>query len=202
MRLNDALSRISWQDFEILVANRYRRHGWEVSHCGEGRAEREVDLRMRRHGDVALVQCRHESFLRLNARTVERLLATAAEEGASQVIVITSGEVPEPVRLLAESAGATIIEGEAVREMLDDDLLDLQPMPSIAGIDQIISNGKAPRGGRGGWRVPLFFAALALLGFLAVYGATIARSGMEKPLPPQVDQAVLSGGAAAPADAK
>jgi methylmalonyl-CoA mutase cobalamin-binding subunit len=202
MELNDALSRIPWQDFEILVANRYRRHGWQVAHCGEGRAESEVDLRMRRHGDVALVQCRHESFLRLDARTVERLLATAAEAGASQVIVITSGEVPEPARQRAESAGAAIIEGEAVRAMLDDDLLELQPLPSLAGIDEIIVNGKAPRGGRGSWRAPLFFAALAVLGFLAVFGARIARSGMEHPLPPQVDPAVLTGAAAAPADAK
>src|SRR5213075_1454627 len=105
------------------------------------------------------------------------------------VIVITSGEVPEHARQLAESAGATIIEGEAVRAMLDDDLLELQAVPTIAGIDEIISNGKAPRGGGGGWRAPLFFAALALLGFLAIYGATIARSGMAKPLPTQVDPA-------------
>jgi len=56
MKLNDALSRIPWQDFEILVANRYRRHGWQVAHCANGpglRAGSEVDLRMEKEGKLA-----------------------------------------------------------------------------------------------------------------------------------------------------
>ena len=112
MKLNDALSRIPWQDFELLVANRYRRHGWQVAHFAYGpgvRGGSEADLRMEKEGKLALVQCRHESLSPLDARTIERLLAQAAEEEASQVIVIASGELPEDARQLAESAGATIV---------------------------------------------------------------------------------------------
>jgi hypothetical protein len=194
MKLNDALSRISWQDFEILVANRYRRHGWEVAHCGES----EVDLRMRRNGKLALVQCRHESFPRLDAGTVERLLAAAREESADEAVVITTGDVPEDARKLAMDGGAKVIEGEAVRELLDDDLLDLRPMRTVADVAvhpaQIILDGKLPRARPPGWRLPLFFAALAMMGLLAYYGSTVARSRLDHPLPPQVDQAELSGG--------
>jgi hypothetical protein len=209
MKLNDALSRIAWQDFEILVANRYRRHGWEVAHCGDGRpglrAESEVDLRMEKAGQLALVQCRHESLVRLDTGTVERLLAAAAEEQAAQVIVVASGEVPDEARQLAESGGATIIEGAAVREMLDDDLLELRPAPLVAVADverrraDMITQGKLPRLGRGTWGLPIFLAALTALGLLAFYGATFARAGLEHPLPPQVDPAVLSRGASGPA---
>ena len=210
--MNDALSRIPWQDFEILVANRYRRHGWEVAHCGDGqpgfRAGSEVDLRMRRDGALALVQCRHESFLRLDAGTVEGLLETARDEAADQVILITTAEVPADARQLAEAGGATIVEGAAVREMLDDDLLDLRPVRAVADLDaqrnraNIISDGKLPRLGRQGWRLPLFLAALTVLGLLSAYGATFARSAMERPQPLQVDPAVLRGGPAAPADSR
>jgi hypothetical protein len=207
MKLNDALSRVPWQDFEILVANRFRRHGWEVAHCGYGhagsRTEREVDLHMRRDAELALVQCRHESLCRVDAGTVERLLATAAEESADQVIIVTSGELPEDARQLAQSRGATIVEGEAVREMLDDDLLDLPHVSQVAvpdtqrGIGDIISRGKVPRD-RPRWALPLFVAALTILGLLAVYGATLAREGLEHPRPPQVDPATLGRGASAP----
>jgi len=206
MKLNDTLSRISWQDFEILVANRYRRHGWEVAHCGDGqpglRAESGVDLRMRRNGERALVQCRHESLFRPGAREIERFLATAAEESPRQAIVIASADLPEDARQLAESGGATIIEGSAVRDLLDEDLVDVRPVPPVAAIDaqrvHLITSGKAPRGGGQMWRLPLFVAALAALGFLAFYLATFARSRLDHPLPPQVDPAVLSRGAEAP----
>jgi hypothetical protein len=202
MKLNDALSRTSWQDFEILVANRYRRHGWEVAHCGEGRrgfrTGSEVDLRMRKDGKLALVQCGHESYLQLDVGTVERLLAAAREEAADEVIVITTGEVPEEARQRCMDGGAKVIEGAAVRDLLDDDLLDLRPMRAVAEIEvrpaQIISDGKLPRARRPGWRLPLFFAVLAAMGLLVVYGATLARSRLDHPLPPQVDQAALSSG--------
>ena len=204
MKLNDALSRIPWQDFEILVANRYRRHGWQVAHCAYGpglRVGSEVDLRMEKQGEVALVQCRHESLSRLDARTLERLLAQAADEAATQVIVIASGDVPEDARQLAESAGATIVEGAAVRDMLDEDLLDLPPASLSAGVDvrreraNIVTRWKLPRPVGRNWNLPLFLAALAFLGLVALTGAKFARYGMEHPLPPQVDPAVLSRGA-------
>jgi hypothetical protein len=205
MKLNDALSRITWQDFEILVANRYRRHGWDVAHCGDGRpgfrAETEVDLRMTKDGQLALAQCRHESLARLDAGTIQGLLATAAEERATQVIVIASADIPDDARQLAESGGATIIEGAAVREMLDDDLLDLQPARLVADGEaerrraDMITQGKMPRLGRRSWGLPIFLAALTALGLIAFYGASIARSRFEHPPPPRVDPAVLSRGA-------
>ena len=210
MKLNDALSRIAWQDFEILVANRYRRHGWDVAHCGDGRpgvrAETEVELRMKKDGELALVQCRHESLVRLDAGTVERLLASAAEERATQVILIASADVPDDVRQLAESGGATVIEGATVREMLDDDLLELRPAHLGADADaerrraQMIAQGKLPRPGRRTWGLPIFLAALTALGLIAFYGAGLARSRMEHPPPPQVDPAVLSRGASGAAN--
>ena len=210
MKLNDPLSRISWQDFEILVANRYRRHGWDVAHCGSGRLgfrdDAEVHLRMKKDGELALVQCRHESRGRFDARTVERLLAMAAEERATQVIVIASDDVPDDARQLAESGGATIIEGVAVREMLDDDLLDVRAPPPTADADaerrraQMLTTGKMPRLTRGSWRLPALIAALTAMGLIAIYGPTLVRSRMEHPLPPQVDQATLSGGATVPAN--
>jgi hypothetical protein len=204
MKLNDALSRIPWQDFEILVANRYRRHGWQVAHCANGpgpRAGNEVDLRMERDGEVALVQCRHESLSPLDARAIERLLAQAADEAATQVIVVASGELPEDARQLAESAGATIVEGAAVRDMLDEDLLDLRPATLSAGVKaqreraNIVTQGKLPRLGRRNWNLPLFLAGLAFFGLVLLFGARAARHAMEHPLPPQVDPAVLSRGA-------
>ena len=204
MKMNDALSRIPWQDFEILVANRYRRHGWQVTHCGQGQtgvhAESEADLRMRRDGELALVQCRHESRSRLDARSIERLLGRAREDAATQVIVFASADLPEDARQLAESGGATIIEGAAVRDMLDDDLLDLRPATLAAVADSpgaranIFAQEEVPRLGRRKAALPLLVASLIFLALLAFYGATAARSAFEHPRPLQVDPAELSRG--------
>ena len=104
MKFNDALSRVAWQDFEVLIANHYRDQGYDVLHCGDGRFgvrnSSEVDLRM-------------------------------------------------------------------------------------------ISQGKLPRLGRRTWGLPIFLAALTFLGLVVLYGATMARSRLEHPLPPQVDPATL-----------
>ena len=76
MKFHDALSQLSWQDFEVLVANYYRDQGFDVLHCGNGsmgvRGSGGVDLRMRRGDRLVLVQCRHESIHPVDAAAIER----------------------------------------------------------------------------------------------------------------------------------
>ena len=63
MKFDDALSRVAWQDFEVLVANHFRDQGYDVMHCSDGRFGQrggsDVDLRLRKEGQLTLVQCRH-----------------------------------------------------------------------------------------------------------------------------------------------
>jgi len=163
MKFDDALSRVAWQDFEVLVANHYRDQGYDVAHCGDGRFGmrdgNEVDLRMLKDGKLTLVHCRHESVSRVDPGAVARLLATAKEDGAVEAIVVSSADIPEAARQAGEAGGATLIDGVAVRAMLGERLIDLHPVRSVPGVDaqqgkaHIVVRGDLPRSrGRRGWR--------------------------------------------------
>jgi len=166
MKFNDALSRVAWQDFEVLVANHYRDQGYDVMHCGDGhfglRDSSEVDLRMRKHGKLSLVHCRHESVSRVDAGAVARLLAIKAEDEAAEAIVVSSGDIPEAARQVGEAGGAILVDGAAVRAMLGERLVDLHPIRGVPGVDaqhgkaHVVSRSDLPRSrGRRGWRLQL-----------------------------------------------
>jgi restriction system protein len=200
MKFNDALSRVAWQDFEVLVANHYRDQGYDVAHCGDGRFGMRdgnaVDLRMLKAGKLTLVHCRHESVSRVDAGAVARLLATAAEDGAAEAIVISSADIPQAAREVGEAGGATLIDGVGVRAMLGERLIDLHPVRSLPGVDaqhgeaHIVVRGEMPRSrGRRGWRLRmparvggkrggrwvLVLLAVIVLAALAYYAPTLKR---------------------------
>jgi len=166
MKFDDALSRVAWQDFEVLVANHYRDQGYDVLHCGDGqfgrRGASEVDLRMLKGGKLTLVHCRHESVSRVNASDVARLIATGAEDDATEVIVVSSADIPEAARQVGEAGGAKMIDGAAVRAMLGERLIDLHPVRGLPGVDpqhgkaHVVMRSDLPRSrARRAWRLPL-----------------------------------------------
>ena len=164
MKFNDALSRVAWQDFEVLVANHYRDQGYDVVHCGDGRFgsrdASEVELRMLRQGKLSLVHCRHESVSRVDAGAVERLLEIGAEDGAAEVIVVSSGDIPMAARQVGEAGGATLVDGAAVRAMLGERLAELHPVRGLPGVDPqhgkahvVVRSGMPRSRSRRGWRL-------------------------------------------------
>ena len=201
MKFHDALSRVAWQDFEVLVANHYREQGYDVMHCGDGhfglRGSSEVDLRMRRQGKLSLVHCRHESVSRVDAGAIARLLTIAAEDEAAETIIVSSGDIPEAARQVGEAGGATLIDGVAVRAMLGERLMDLDPVRGVPGVDaqhgkaHVLTRGDLPRSrGRRGWRLPrlslpkrgrararwaLALLAIALIGAAVYYVPTLRQ---------------------------
>jgi hypothetical protein len=213
MKFNDALSRVAWQDFEVLVANHYRDQGYDVLHCGDGRFgvrnSSEVDLRMLRDGKLTLVHCRHESVSPVNASDVARLIATGAEDGAVETIVVSSADIPDAARQVAEAGGATLVDGAGVRALLGERLMDLHPVRGLAGVDpqhgeaRVVMRSDLPRSrARHGWlrmpalvpnkrargkrraRWPMLLLALALVAGLVYYAPTLKRLAGLAPAPP------------------
>ncbi len=54
----DSLRALSWQDFEKLVGEAYRRPGYVVEETGGGGPDGEVDLVIRNDGKTYFVQCK------------------------------------------------------------------------------------------------------------------------------------------------
>jgi hypothetical protein len=90
---------------------------------------------MRKDGQLTLVHCRHGNVSQVDAGAVARLLETAREDGAAQVLIVSSTDIPEAAREVAQAGGAKLIDGAAVREMLAEELMDLQPIRGLPGVD-------------------------------------------------------------------
>src|SRR4249919_3879303 len=165
MKYHDSLSQVSWQDFEILVADYYRDQGFDVMHCGNGgigvRGSGGVDLRLRKDGKLLLVQCRHETVQPVDAAAIQRLLAVRAEDEAAEAIVVSSSEFSSDARRAAEAGGATLIDGEELRQLLGERLDKLPPPRLAPGIEQqqgksriVVKDLTPPSRGRRRWRWP------------------------------------------------
>lgn len=122
-RRDDALSRISWQSFETLLAAHYRTHGYRVDHVGSGngmsRYDGGIDLELHRDDDFVLVQCKHWNARQVPHNAVHELLGVMVNRGATAAVVVCSGEFTKAVRDAARLHGhVQLVDGNALRGML------------------------------------------------------------------------------------
>ncbi|URL59017.1 restriction endonuclease [Luteibacter flocculans] len=122
-RYDDALSRVSWDAFERLMAEHYRRLGYAVEHVGTGggfnRTDGGIDLLLRREQEVIVVQCKHWNCWQVPHNDVHQLIGVMHTAGAIGAIIITSGEfTPKAIESGFKFRHIRLIDGRAVRAML------------------------------------------------------------------------------------
>ena len=87
----DSLRALSWQEFEQLVGEAYRRRGFVVAESGGGGPDGGVDLVLTRNGVKTLVQCKQWRTWKVGVKIVRELYGVMTAEGAGQGIVATCG---------------------------------------------------------------------------------------------------------------
>ncbi len=115
----DTVREMSWQNFELLVGEAYRRQGYRVEETGGSGPDGGVDLILRRSGDTALVQCKRWRDRQVGAPTVRELRGAVARDRAARGIFVTCGEFT--AEAVAEAQGQPPIElvnGEALLELV------------------------------------------------------------------------------------
>lgn len=166
-RYDDALSRVSWDAFERLVAEHYRSQGYEVVHTGTGggahRTDGGIDLKLLRDQETVVVQCKHWNCWKVPHNDVHQLIGVMHTAGATGAIVITSGEFTRAALDAAEKfPHIRLIDGKMIRAMLGPVQEPAMPhatfdaMPSWARHARKRQRSRRPRG-------PLVAAAGALV---------------------------------------
>lgn len=122
-RRDDALSRMSWQDFERLLGDYYRQQGYRVDHVGTGkpgsRFDGGVDLKLYRGNEYLLVQCKRWNRQQVPHNVVHELLGIMLTEKATGIVVVTSGEFTAAAKAAAtKHGGVRLIDGETLRHMI------------------------------------------------------------------------------------
>lgn len=122
-RRADALTRVSWDRLEALLAAYYRSEGYEVEHVGTGatgaKFDGGIDLKLRRAEEFIVVQCKHWNAMKVPHNAVHELLGLMVNHGATGAILATSGEFTRAaIDAAARRGHVQLIDGDELRMML------------------------------------------------------------------------------------
>ncbi len=128
-----SIGRMSWQDFEALIGEGFRRKGYEVRERTKGGADGGVDLVLRKAGETFFVQAKHWKAFRVGVDVVRGFYGVMAAEGAAGGFVVTSGRFTDEAMALANGRNVTLIDGPALEQLLAEGKGGSAPMGAATG---------------------------------------------------------------------
>lgn len=128
---DDSIRGLSWQAFEELVCEAFRRKGYLAEVVGSASGDGGVDIRLTRGGETALVQCKQWRAFKVGVPTVRELLGVIVAEGANKGILVTSGRfTAEAVRFAHANPQIQLIDGPALTTLIQS----VQAQPHVSAI--------------------------------------------------------------------
>jgi restriction system protein len=109
---------LSWQQFEQLIAEAFRRQGYAALVTGSSSPDGGVDIRLHKNGQLTLVQCKHWKAFAVGVQPVRELLGVVTAEQASQGIFVTSGRFTRAAHAFAKNTPLTLVDGPALTRLL------------------------------------------------------------------------------------
>ena len=110
----DGVAQMSWQQFEVLVAEYFRRQGFSVTANGGSGPDGGVDVWLQKGSDRYLVQCKHWRARRVGVEVVREMYGLIAAQRLAGGYVVTSGDFTEEARGFADGRELKLINGRAL----------------------------------------------------------------------------------------
>ena len=134
----DSIRALSWREFEELVAEAYRRDGYRVIENDQPGPDGGVDIRLRKDGELHLVQCKNWRSRSVGVRVVREVYGVLAAENARQAVVVCSGDFTEDARQFAAGKPIRLVDGAALltlvqRAQRPDDEVTHSPERDLPG---------------------------------------------------------------------
>jgi restriction system protein len=109
-RLAD-IQNLSWQDFELLVGQMYRRHGYHVTEAGLGGADGGIDLIAQKwgSGEKIVVQCKHYKSTSVGVPVVRELYGLMVHHKATGAAVVCCGHFTPAAYAFAQDKPLTLV---------------------------------------------------------------------------------------------
>jgi restriction system protein len=123
----ESIRSMSWQEFELLVGEAFKRKGFEVTENGGGGADGGIDLILNKNGKKSIVQCKRWKTFSIGVPLIRELYGVMTAERANDCIFVSSGNYTAEARLFAEDKPIWLIDGSELLEMV----IGVQARPSI-----------------------------------------------------------------------
>lgn len=117
-RSADALSAMSWREFETLVGEAFRLQGYQVTEQGGSQADGGVDLVLRKGNEKFLVQCKQWKAYKVSVDVVRQLYGVMAAQGAAGGFVITSGSFTPDAQAFADGRNVKLVDGRKLFSLI------------------------------------------------------------------------------------
>lgn len=129
-RRTDALTHVTWDQLEAMLATYYREQGYRVDHVGTGGTgaafDGGIDLKLYKDDAYIVVQCKHWNTKQVTHNSVHELLGVMVTQGATGAILVTSGEFSRfAIESATKQGHVQLVDGDDLREMLG-------PLPDVA----------------------------------------------------------------------
>jgi restriction system protein len=113
----DTIRTLPWREFELLLAEHFRRLGYHVEITPDG-ADGGIDLILQKDGRLTLVQAKQWRTERVGVTKVRELFGIQSARRAAESILITSGRFTPEARAFADESGVRLIDGEQLEPLI------------------------------------------------------------------------------------
>lgn len=125
----DSLRAMSWRELESLMSEAYRRLGFQVEETGQTGPDGGVDLRLRRDGQLTLVQCKQWRTQRIGAPVVREQFGLLAHHHAAAAIIVTTGDFTSEARAFARGKPIELVTGSELLALVHGIQRVAEPTP-------------------------------------------------------------------------
>ncbi|RMA82634.1 restriction endonuclease [Umboniibacter marinipuniceus] len=105
---------LSWRDFELLVAEVFRRKGYAVIENDGVGADGGIDMKLRKDGALHLVQCKHWQQYKVGVPIIREMYGVMVAEHALSTTIVTSGVFTQQAQDFARDKPIDLINGAAL----------------------------------------------------------------------------------------
>lgn len=113
-----AISGMSWREFELLIAEGFRRRGFAVKDMGGQGPDGGVDMVLSKGAERYLVQCKQWRATKVSVAVVRELYGVMSAEGAAGGFVVTSGSFTEDAENFARGRNIKLVAGAELCQLL------------------------------------------------------------------------------------
>jgi len=109
---------MTWQQFEGLVNEFFRRRGYSVKQTGGNGPDGGVDLIASKGSDRYFVQCKQWKAYKVGVQTVRELYGVMSARGAAGGFVITAGQFTEEAKKFVNGLNIRLFDGTHLHKMI------------------------------------------------------------------------------------
>jgi restriction system protein len=140
---------LSWQRFEALVAEAYRRQGYAVTRTGGDGPDGGVDLTLEKDGNALIVQCKQWRAYKVGVQVVREVFGVMTAKRAQGAVIITSGLFTQEAKTFARGKPIDLVEGQQLADLVrsvqgNPSSLPLRPVAGAGGGAPEASQPRAP----------------------------------------------------------